>query len=365
MRTFTKKIIVILSTLLFSACSGVNTLSTENVVPSVTSNPKNITLLVPLEGINGNSGQAIRNGFLAAYYYAKQIMPDAPAINVVDTSSSDNNIVTLYQQAIAKGADFIVGPLTKQNVQALANQDHLTIPVLALNTLDRQKTRPNLYQFGLSPQNEAEQVASRAKQDGFSHALIITPAGNWGNDVAAAFEEKWQKLGGTISYRLAYTSKGNMALMVQNALKNAANSDVVFLIATPRYARQIKPLLTFYSPRNLSVYATSLTYAGISSGQDHDLDGIIFNDMPWILGTDSSALNQIRINIQKLWSDSYNQSPRLYGLGIDAYHLTYTFNQLPLGVDGASGKLTLDDNQRIRRTLDWAKFQNGVPQKIQ
>jgi len=358
-----RPILTLLATLLLSACS-ISTLSTESAAP-VVAKPKNITLLVPLEGANGSSGQAIRNGFLAAYYYAKQNMADAPAINVVDTNTGSSNIVALYQQAATKGADFIVGPLTKQDVQTLAGHDHLTIPVLALNTLDMPKTVTHLYQFGLSPQEEAAQVASRAKQDGFSRALIIAPAGSWGNDIAKAFEEKWQKAGGTITYRLAYPSKGDMTLMVQKALKNGtANPDVVFLVATPSYARQIKPLLTFYGTHSLAVYATSLVYTGVPSGQDHDLDGIIFADMPWTLGTDTPALNQIRSTIQTLWGDSYNRSPRLYALGIDAYHLTYAFNQLSSGVDGATGKLTLDTNQRVRRTLEWAKFKDGVPQRM-
>ncbi len=358
-----KILILLFSILLLSGCS-LNTLSTESTAsPPVIGKPKNITLLVPLEGANGTSGQAIRNGFLAAYYYAKQNMSDAPAINVVDSNSG--NISALYQEAVAKGADFVVGPLIKQHVQTLATQaDPLTVPVLALNSTDAKKT-VNLYQFGLSPLDEAEQVATHAKQANLSSAVIITPAGNWGNDVANAFATQWQKLGGSVTYRLAYPSRGDMTLMVQKALKNGtANPDMVFLVASNGYARQIKPLISFYG-RSLPIYATSLVYSGTPSKQDNDLDGIIFNDMPWIIGNDTAALSQIRSHIQTLWSDSYNHSPRLYALGIDAYNLTATFDQLSSGVDGASGRLTLDANQRVRRSLDWAKFKAGVPQKIE
>ncbi len=294
-------------------------------------------------------------------------------MNVVDTSGG--NVVALYQQAVANGANFIVGPLTKPDVQAIAAQGQLSVPTVALNTLDNA-TKPvaNLYQFGLSPQDEAQQVATRAKKDGHSRALVITPAGNWGNDVAKAFAQQWQQLGGSIAGNYTYSSQQNMTTVVSHALgattpndKGAApqarsDVDMIFLVAFPPQARQIKPLLTYYAA-NIPVYALSLIYGGVPSPQDHDLDGILFTDMPWVLGPDTSVWSQIRTNIQTLWPDSYNRSPRLYALGIDAYHLTYTLNRLSSGIDGATGKLTLDGNQRIHRQLEWAKMQDGVPQR--
>lgn len=352
------------SILLLSACSFNNPfLSSPQPAPPSLAKPKNITLLVPLEKGKAQSGQAVRNGFLAAYYYAKQTVSDAPAIHVIDTNGE--NILNLYQQAVSKGSDFIVGPLTKQNVQALASQNHLTVPTLALNALDDAKIIKNLYQFGLLQQDEAEQVAMRARQNGFSRAIILTPSGNWGTDIANAFQKKWRKLGGTVASNWAYPPRGNMAAMVKNALNGSATKgDMVFLAAFPPHARQIRPLITFYGGRNLPVYATSLVYVGVPSEQDHDLDGIIFADMPWIIGPDTPAWSQIRSNIQTMDSGSYDRYPRLYALGIDAYHLTYAFNRLSLGVDGATGKLTLDSDQHIHRTLNWAKFVDGKPQQI-
>lgn len=358
--------LILFTALFLSACST-NAISpgTTYAATSV-GKPKNITLLVPLEGANGNSGQAIRNGFLAAYYYAKQTTPDAPNINVVDTKHDAKNIGALYQQAVAKGTDFVVGPLTKQEVQALAaDPKQITVPTLALNTLDSATPVAQLYQFGLSPQDEAAQVAERAKQDGFSRAVMITPQGNWGNEVARAFENQWKSSGGVVTYHLAYPVRGNMTAMVEKAIKTGESPDVVFLVASPNDARQIKPLINFYSHSSLPVYATSSVYAGTPSTMDHDLDGIIFSDMPWIIGTDTPALKQIRNNIQTLWASSYNRSPRLYALGIDAYHLTYTLDRLSSGVEGATGNLSVDANQRIKRAMSWAKFKNGVPEKIE
>lgn len=357
------KIMILLFIYLLSACSTYSPSSQTHVPASPPAAPKNITLLLPLEGPNGGSGQAIQNGFLAAYYYAKENRADAPTVNVVNTYGAGSNIVALYKQAVDKGADFIVGPLTKQEVQALAAQSHLPVPILALNTIPTTKAIPNLYQFGLFPQDEAVQAAVRAKQDGFSRAFIMTPAGSWGENMAKAFEEKWQAEGGTVPSRLAYPPRKNITRMIEKAFKSGASqADIVFLVATPRDARHIKPLLTLYGARNLPVYATSLIYAGMPSEQDHDLEGVLFDDMPWVI-EDASVPHPVRSNVQTLAGSAYNRTPRLYALGVDAYHLSHALDTLPSGVAGATGKLTIDAEQRIHRELDWAKFEAAAPQR--
>lgn len=336
--------------------------------------PKQITLLLPLQGANGANGQAIRNGFLTAYYYAKQRQPDAPTVNVVDTSGG--NVVELYQQAVAQGSDFIVGPLTKTELTALASQKNLSRPTLALNTLDNGATIPNLYQFGLSPQDEARQAALRAKQAGYQRALVFYPRGNWGQGIATAFQQTFEQNGGTVVSAQPFAPREDFSARVAEALgvnpsakRNARprqDIDMVFLAASPQEARQIKPRLVFYNAGSIPVYATSLIYSGIPTPQyDTDLDGVEFDDMPWLLGPDTPQWSEMRNHIITLWGSSYNQSPRLYALGIDAYHLTYRLADLSHStLPGATGTLSLDSNLRVNRQLEWAKMQNGVPQPL-
>lgn len=347
--------------------------------------PTKVALLVPLQGDVGRSGDAIRNGFLTAYYYAKQQQPDAPSVDVVDTSHG--NIVDLYQQAVANGADFVVGPLTKNDLRALAGQGKVTVPTLALNTLDDGSRVGNLYQFGLSPQNEAEQVAEKAKQDGHARALVIVPAGAWGQGIAAAFTKRWQSLGGEVVDTYAFPLKGDYSFGVRNLLRvnnpppkhtkpgapryvprPQQDADMIFLAAFPQQARQIKPALAFYDA-HMQVYATSMIYSGTPSPTyDQDLNGIEFGDMPWLLGPDLPQWGEMRERIQGLWGSSYNASPRLYALGIDAYHLTYRLRQLASSattLQGATGTLSVNSNLYIRRQLEWATIQNGLPQPLQ
>src|SRR5690606_24490103 len=148
------------------------------------------------------SGQAVRNGFLASYYAAKEQNPNTPTVDVLDTSKG--NVVALYQQAIAQGADFVVGPLKKEDVETLAASGNLPVPVLALNTLNDGRSVRNLYQFGLSPQEEAMQVAVKAVQNGYSRALVVAADDAWSQGVADAFQQQFVMQGGVITEDFAY-----------------------------------------------------------------------------------------------------------------------------------------------------------------
>jgi outer membrane PBP1 activator LpoA protein len=93
--------------------------------------PKNIALLLPLQGKYAALGNAVRNGFLNAYY-EQSGKSAGQNISFIDTSTGAS-IGALYQQAIAKGADFVVGPLTKDEVQQLISAGGFNVPTLALN----------------------------------------------------------------------------------------------------------------------------------------------------------------------------------------------------------------------------------------
>lgn len=388
------KILTSVLVLIHCLLAGCSSLHYGNSLPApMVEQPQRVALLLPLRGQYAASAQAIRNGFLAAYYYDKQRNPNVPSVTVIDVS---DNVQTAYQQAISGGANFIVGPLTKPQVEALARENQLQVPTLALNTIGDQRTPNNLYQFGLSPVYEADQAAQKAWQDGHHNAIIIAQAGPWGQSIANAFANRWQQLGGQIVANLDFTPRQDISSAIGNLLqvdKSVVSSkgfkqalkdkiplnemrrqdfDVVFLVALPQQARLIKPLLKFYFAGDIPVYATSSIYGGTPSPQyDRDLNGIIFPDMPWVLDTPNqlpSGIGTIQSNIVTLWPKSYTSYPKLYAFGIDAYNLVGDLNQLAgapqSGIGGATGTLYLGPQHQIYRQLQWAQMRNGVPASL-
>lgn len=353
--------------------------------------PQHIALLLPLTGANAESAEAIKNGFFTAYYYDKQHQSNPPSISVVDTSKGD--IDSIYRQAVNDGADFVVGPLTKNHLATLIQSQHMSVPTLALNTLSNTHATNNLYQFGLSPYDETSQLVKQAIKTDHHRALIIAPNTSWGQDIASRLNNEWQQQGGTTIATMNYTTRNQLSTDIKRllniqasynrgyAIRNILNDkdiriisrrrqdfDSIFLVAQPDFARQIKPLLSFYFAGDIPVYATSQLYSGqANTSSDRDLNNIIFCDMPWVLSPDTmhpSFLKQLQQQSKSIWPSSYQKNPKLYALGIDAYNLTHHINTMKLlpdlGTPAATGTLFIDNNH-IYRKLKWAQFSQGKP----
>ena len=120
------------------------------------------------------------------------------------------------------------------------------------------------------------------------------------------------------------------------------------------------------------MYAPSFIYTGRPNEHlDHDLNGIIFEDMPWVIDPEQDltpTLMTIQRNVQTLWPASYQSQPKLYAFGVDAYTLAATINKLiilpDVGQLGATGRLYLEDNGHVRRELIWAQMVDGKPNKL-
>lgn len=345
----------------------------ENKQVNLSSSPKQMALLLPLSGPLSGPGGAVRDGFMAAYNSSK--LNHDVTVKLYDTAANQADL--LYQQALAEGAEYIVGPLIKADVAKVAILNH-PVPTLLLN--DPDKINPNSYWFSLSPQEEARQVAAKAYEKGLKRALIIAPIGSWGNEVITAFNQEWIDHGGTVVDTLVYDEKTdlnkNLRLLlnvsehearqkqfkpgfgqeISNTPKRREDFDMIFLLAYPSKARQIMPLLKYYFVADIPVFSTSSVYAGsINSRSDKDLDGIIFCDMPWVF------TNQLG---NKTWPEQWNSYSRLYALGMDSYVLANQLNQLVLfpdiGINSSSGLLRLNTKQQVTRDLAWGRFKKGI-----
>ncbi|MDP1602507.1 MAG: penicillin-binding protein activator [Legionella sp.] len=347
------------------------------VKPYLHGAPRQMALLVPLSGALAGPGSAVRDGFIAAYNANNP--EHNVTIRLYDTAAHD--AASLYQQALAEGADYVVGPLTKNDVVKVASLEH-PVPTLLLNDTETSNNS-NAYRFGLSPANEARQVAAKAHKNGFSRALIIAPSGMWGDEIVTAFTAQWQQGGGEVVERLGFDNNTDLSQAVRDFLhvsekeahekqfkatnpdeqiqpKRRQDFDMIFLLAYPSKARQIVPLLKYYFAGDVPVYATSSVYSGNTNTlRDRDLDGIIFCDMPWVFK------NQLA---NKNWPEQLNSYSRLYALGMDSYTLANQFNQLLLfpamGVNDKNGVLYLNHAQQVARVLAWGKFKGGIAEQI-
>jgi len=352
---------------------------------------RHLALLLPLSGPLAGPAQAILDGFKAAHEAAEG---DKPRLSVIDIGPDGaERVAAAYQEAIQGGADFIVGPLTKEAVAALAPMTDPATPVLALNTLPPELPAPaGLYQFGLAPEDEAAAAADYALARGYRRVLVLTPAGDWGARVQSAFSNRLQEGGGTVLEQVSYDPQGAdfsepiRALLnldaseqryrqLRNVLRRTmgfepyrrSDVDAIFIGAFPREARLIQPQLQFFRAMGVPLIATSHAYSGFPDpSTDHDLEGLQFVDMPSLLAP--TAPNDTE---QQPSQDAAGQRdfPRLYAFGMDAYRLVgyaQTMHQhVGESIDGATGVLSLDSDGRVRRKLRAARFVQGRPVLIE
>ena len=355
----------------------------------VSRHPQQIALLLPLSGPYQKPAAVIRDAFMAAYYsHARDTT--TTSIRIYDTTHFDS-VTDAYNTAVADGAGFIVGPLIKENVATLARERQLPVPVLTLNYTDRAGATPGFYQFGLSPEQEAQQVAERAWLDGNNRALLLTPDSPWGERMARTFSDSWEKLGGILLKQESYPDdKNDFSLQIQSLLeldlskdrylklknllqrdlrfepRRRQDADFVFLAAFPRQARLIRPQLKFHYASDLPVYSTSHVFSGKPDRyKDRDMDDIQFCDTPWTLDKTS----RLHVRISRLWPDQTREYTRFFALGIDAYELIPQLDYLRMfkheRFNGVTGVLSLNDDRHIFRTLEWAQFDKGLPTLLQ
>jgi len=352
--------------------------------------PANIALLLPLNGKLAGAASAVRDGILAAYYDTPATGVQ-PQLRIYDSGDSPETALASYRQAVAEGAEFVIGPLRKESVEAVLGQAVLPVPVLALNQIEA--TLPDVtgrFQFGLAPEDEAREAARRAWREGYTRCVALLPDTDWGERVYAAFAGEWQSLGGVILETQRYENAKTDHSKVISAALNLDNSiarhkqlsahlgrkldfeprrrqdlDVIFLVAAPGQARLIRPQLSFFRATNVPVYATSQVYGGTpNASTDADMDGITFCDMPWVLdsGNNWKHLQEV---MNEYWGPGLSRYSRLYALGIDAWRIVPYLGELGGSMFGAyhgvTGNLSLDNRGVVNRSLRCARFNNGNP----
>lgn len=345
--------------------------------------PDNIALLLPLDTA---SGRVIRNAFMSAYYDVMQFGGKVPEVRLYNTNDIVD-VMPVYNRAVDDGADMVIGPLLKQHVAQLHGVRSLPVTTLALNNVEGSRPLSNkLYQFALSPENEAVQIADKAWQDGHRYAAILSPAiaaDDFYRRKRNSFIDHWLALGGYIvadaEYQDDYTGTVEQLLDIDDSearrerlsdligtsvsftQRRRQDIDFIFLIAEPGPARQINPTLAYLYAGDIPVYASQDVYSGIPRPlEDNDLNGILFGDSPWLL----SYNDELKAKASSLFPQNNAVSLRLQAFGIDAFRLYPRLKQLENVADsqiyGATGLLRLGENHNIIRELSWATIDEGL-----
>ncbi len=348
--------------------------------------PQKIALLLPLSGAYADQAQAVEAGLFAAYYRS---VGSGPTITVYDTQGTGSGARAAFAKAQTAGADFVLGPLTPAGVGGVASADP-QMPVLALNYLGGVATPPRFFQFGLSPEQEAQSAAEEAVSQGLVRAVVLVPASDWGSAIGDAFTQRLTALGGQVLERATFqpgathfetplsslfgldtslAREQNLAATVGRPLgftpRRRGDIQFVFFAAPFTTAELIVPQIDYYHGMGLAVYSLSNVYQPDETPSD--LDGVNFPIMPWFVAADG-PVKALREQISKLFPDAWRNDAPLYALGYDAWRLIpllgNSAHPLSRPVRAMTGTLSLGAGNVIERRADWARYVNGKPRAV-
>jgi outer membrane PBP1 activator LpoA protein len=327
--------------------------STPTAAPASNKSAVNkVALLLPFASAAFHpAADAIERGFMAA----RNTAGDETEVVIYPTNGDRESINQIYRQAIDDGASFIVGPLTRDEVTALAVSrtaaGKLGVPTLVLNQSESSFALENLYSLGLSVDTEAAQIARITRDFGLQTAIIIAADNPVASRMAQSFSDAWQAEGGRLLLQIDINEQ-TAPEDLQSRLQ-AQPADLLILATEPELARTIRAFLDITTP----TYGFSHIYTGVNyEPEDTALLAVRFIDLPWMLGNGDGGFDAYSEAAADL---PQGMMQRWFALGADAHQV---FSALaarpgtPVTIRGLTGRIEITPDGNIRRTLALGQF---------
>lgn len=323
--------------------------------------PVKLAVLLPLSGGLATASAPVRDGLLAAYYGEQRRRPD---IQFYDTAGTAGGATAAYARAVAEGADQVLGPLGRDEVDAVFRGAQSNVPVIALN---RGATAPpaNSASFSLAPEDDGTGAAGYLLSRNAKRVLVLSSGDDYARRSVGALDKRLQQDGGAIVQTLAVVGEkpADMTAALQAAAQREGGVDAVFLALRGAQARAVGPQLAAAGLSGKPRVATSQLVSGTGKPeQDRALDGIAFPTDTWSTGG-TRALPAAAVTGKSL-PTARGAAAKLFAFGYDAWLLTAYLERLALSddgqVDGATGVLRIDPTGTVMRTPAWSTFSGGV-----
>lgn len=166
-----------------------------NASPAIVPGKAKVAILVPLTGKNAALGQAMLNA-------AQQAVFDVASENFEliprDTGNNEASAATAARDAVASGAQLLIGPVFAfdvPSVAAVARNNNTNILTLSS---DVSLASPGVFVIGFAPAPQVDRVISYASTHGLHHFAALIPANAYGALVGRAFQEAVARHGGTV-----------------------------------------------------------------------------------------------------------------------------------------------------------------------
>ncbi|TDO96963.1 penicillin-binding protein activator [Marinomonas balearica] len=336
--------------------------------------PTSIALMLPMSSTLKPASDAILEGFLKTYYASTGIRPK---IKVIDSDQYEH-IEDAYLEATNTNPDVVIGPLRKSNVARLLQTD-LTVPTIALNRLEQNPSKTNLFYFSLNVADDISELINVAKQAGAEKAAILTTQATWALRQGDEFNTVAEEAAVPVAINLSYedTPKGRQNAIkkillvdesekrqrsiakwigepVESISRARQDLDYIFFVGKISDAKQIRPLVDFYFADHIPLLSTNSLNdtPPYKLAKKEDIERILFTEIPELL-----------VETDNAGSTDSNLILRLKAMGSDSLLLANrypVFEQLANArLSAKTGIITLDDQGVFHRRPNIVTYRKG------
>ena len=379
-RPLTAMLAMICATLLTAACA--TNLNSVAIAPPVNGptgsaelakpaprKPVTIAMILPLAGFGRAAivGKSLKQAGELALFESGN-----PAVQLIVKNDDGNATAaaSAAQQAIAEGAEIIVGPLFGASVPSVsATARTANVPILALSN-DRTVAGGGVYLISDLPEAETERIVSFAIARGKRRFAAFIPTGAYGDAVERAFRNAVMRGGGTIvaSERFAPDAKAMLkpAQRIFDAINQAATT-----------AAPVEALFIPGNQDTLPTLAPQISYANIdtTTTQLLGLSGWEFPNIGrtqalvggWYTGHDPAEWQAF----SKRFALTFGQAPpRVAARAYEAVSLAISLSGKPKGQRFTQANLTMPTgfagvNGRFSLNLDGTSQRNLAILEVQ
>lgn len=192
--------------------------------PEMGGTPVRVALLVPLSGQAASVGQQLKDAAEMALFDQREarlvLLPK-------DTASTPEGAAKAAREAIAEGAELIVGPLFAAHVSAVNEAaKQASVPVLTFSN-DVSVAAPGTYVLGIAPRLEVRAVVEFALSHGHRRVAALLPDSDYGRLIHRALQESLAESPGELG-RVAFYPPGAEAddETLLQAARNFADYDL-------------------------------------------------------------------------------------------------------------------------------------------
>lgn len=325
--------------------------------------PVTIAMVLPLAGFGRAAivGKSLKQAGELALFESGN-----PAVQLI-VKNDDGNAAAAgaaAQQALAEGAEVIVGPLFGASVPAVSAAARATnTPVLALSN-DRTVAGNGVYLMSDLPESETDRIVSFAISRGKRRFAALIPAGAYGDAVERAFRTAVMRGGATVIASERFEPSANAMLepakrifdVIKEAAQSGAPIDALFVPGNQDNLPTLGPQIAY---ANIDTATTKLI--GLSGWEFPNIgrDKVFVGG--WYTGQDPAEWQAF----SERFAQTFGQAPpRVASRAYEAVSLAISlsgkpkgqrFTQanltMPAGFAGVNGRFSLNPDGTSRRNI--------------